>query len=322
MRTFLLCKPLLLSLALCLLWLICLPASSHLAPQTAVNAVIGDISFYNRFHQLPSAGTDENLRIQTHLDYVEKLLRSRTPSSVSPELYPKRQQMLNLLHAYRQEGVFPTQQAYPGRRPHFIDEQGRLCAAGYLIAKTAGQGMAERINQQASYAYLPDMNIPELNKWVKSSGLTLEELAMIQPTYGETTPWEPVVSAYLPILSMIVAWMYVPHVAAFVLPPDAYLTIQFADILVTFSLLMLMEILTVLSFDTYHPSPDDAVGPNFLPFIGIIIFGAALPINLLLLEFLGTEAHRRLDQPITMNIGSMTVPNGISSWGFQASLAF
>src|SRR5258706_10459324 len=39
-----------------------------------VNSRLGDVSFVKQFGHPPDASTDENLRIRTHLEYVENLL--------------------------------------------------------------------------------------------------------------------------------------------------------------------------------------------------------------------------------------------------------
>ena len=48
-----------------------------------VNAVIGDISYVQTFGYQPNKETDENTRIQTHLKFVESLLRNKDISSWS-----------------------------------------------------------------------------------------------------------------------------------------------------------------------------------------------------------------------------------------------
>ena len=48
-----------------------------------VNVVIGDISFIETFGQQPTNETDESSKLQTHLKYVEKLLRSKDNSSLT-----------------------------------------------------------------------------------------------------------------------------------------------------------------------------------------------------------------------------------------------
>ena len=150
-----------------------------------VNAVIGDISFMETFGQQPNNETDENKRLQTHLNYVEKLLRRKDISSLTKNQKQNRHKMLDLLHEYWTAGVFPKNYDYPNQRiPCFIDKDGNICAVGYLIERTSGRQTAEKINSKFKYEYLLAMNDQKVDRWVQSSGLTKEECAMIQPTYG------------------------------------------------------------------------------------------------------------------------------------------
>jgi hypothetical protein len=154
-----------------------------------VNPVLGNRSFQVRFGQEPSATDDENVRISTHLAYVEELLRARDVRHLPPAQRQRRHQLLEHLHRYRAAGVFPRNEAYPDeRRPCFIDNAGRICAVGYLVEQSAGRALAERVNAAHQYDYIRDMRTPELLAWVGQSGLTLEECAMIQPTYNWTNP--------------------------------------------------------------------------------------------------------------------------------------
>lgn len=150
-----------------------------------VNAVIGDISFIETFGKQPTNETNENVRIQTHLEYVEKLLRSKEISSLTKEQKESRLKMLDLLKVYWTAGVFPKNYDYPEQRiPCFIDKDGNFCAVGFLIEQTAGRQIAEEINSKFKYEYLLAMNDQTVDSWVQSSGLTKEECAMIQPAYG------------------------------------------------------------------------------------------------------------------------------------------
>ena len=150
-----------------------------------VNAVIGDISFMETFGQQPTNETDENKRLQKHLNYVEKLLRRKDISSLTKNQKQNRHKMLDLLHEYWTAGVFPKNYDYPNQRiPCFIDKDGNICAVGYLIERTSGRQTAEKINSKFKYEYLLAMNDQKVDRWVQSSGLTKEECAMIQPTYG------------------------------------------------------------------------------------------------------------------------------------------
>lgn len=152
-----------------------------------VNAVIGDISYAQTFGHQPNKETDENIRLQTHLKYVEKLLRNKDTSSLTVEQKENRRKMLDLLNEYWAAGVFPKNYDYPDQRiPCFIDKDGNICAVGYLIEQTAGRHVAEEINSKFKYEYLLAMNDPKIDSWVQASGLTKEECAMIQPAYTPT----------------------------------------------------------------------------------------------------------------------------------------
>ncbi|MEZ4777049.1 MAG: hypothetical protein R3D00_27990 [Bacteroidia bacterium] len=149
-----------------------------------VNPVIGDISYESKFGHKPDATTDNDLRIRTHLEYVENLLRARDVSDLSVELKSKRNHLLDLLHDYWTKGVFPKNYDYPDqRKPCFIDRDGTICAVGYLIEQTTNRQVAEGINSKFKYDELLAMNDQTVDNWVLASGLTKEECAMIQPTY-------------------------------------------------------------------------------------------------------------------------------------------
>lgn len=151
----------------------------------SVNAVIGDISYTKTFGHEPTRGADENARLQTHLKYVEELLRSKDLSSLTVERKKNRGKMLDLLNEYWTAGIFPKNYDFPDQRiPCFIDKNGNICAVGYLIEQTAGRQLAEEINTKFKYEYFLEMNDQAIDAWVLTSGFTKEELAMIQPTYG------------------------------------------------------------------------------------------------------------------------------------------
>lgn len=155
-----------------------------------VNAIIGDYSFIQTFGCAPDETTDENLRIKTHLAYVENLLRETDVSHLTSTQKTKRTHLLDLLNDYWYAGIFPKNFDYPGQRiPCFIDKDGRICAVGYLIEQTAGRAVAEKINSQFKYHELLDMNDEMVDSWIASSGLTKEECAMIQPEYGDPYIW-------------------------------------------------------------------------------------------------------------------------------------
>lgn len=149
-----------------------------------INAVIGDISFVKKFDHIPIPATDENLRIQTHLEYAENLLRRQDVSNLSPKLQRRRSHLLDLLHEYWIRGVFPRNYDYKSqRKPCFIDKDGRICAVGYLVEQTAGRDAAETINAKHKYDLIEEMDDEMIDDWIKKSGLTKKEFATIQPQY-------------------------------------------------------------------------------------------------------------------------------------------
>ncbi|HEX8659419.1 MAG TPA: hypothetical protein VF690_17905 [Hymenobacter sp.] len=165
-----------------------------------VNVLVGNAGYVAAFGQAPTTTANDDVRVQAHLAYAERVLRERPVSGLSPALAQRRAHLLDLLHHYWVAGVFPRNYDYPGeRRPCFIDRAGRLCAVGYLVAETAGRPVAERINQEHQYDLITDMQTPALARWVQASGLTKAECALIQPRYGPATPVmtpEPVPTAY------------------------------------------------------------------------------------------------------------------------------
>ncbi len=150
-----------------------------------INPILGDISFISKYGYKPKANTDEDLRIKTHFEYVENLLRQKDISNLTPELQKKRIHILQLLHDYWTAGIFPRNYEYADKRvPCFIDKDGRICGVGYLVEQTAGRQTAEEINNNNKYDKILAMNNKTVDSWIVASGLTKEECAMIQPNYG------------------------------------------------------------------------------------------------------------------------------------------
>jgi hypothetical protein len=128
--------------------------------------------------------TEQRL-VQLHLIETEKLLRSRDVSTLSRELRESRLKNLNVLHQYIMTGIFPINTKYINRRPCFIDEKNTYCAVGFLMKESGADVMARDIQRTQNYSYLKDIKHSELVSWVQHSGLTVDELALIQPTYGD-----------------------------------------------------------------------------------------------------------------------------------------
>lgn len=152
-----------------------------------INPLLRDESFIARYGVSPDVTNGETQRIQTHLSYVEQMLRTPSRELTTAQQH-NRTKVLDLLRDYWQAAKFPINAEYPGeRRPCFIDDAGTICAVGYLVEQTLGREVAEQINADHQYDFLLDMNEPLIAAWAEENGLTLEECAMIQPAYG----WQP-----------------------------------------------------------------------------------------------------------------------------------
>jgi hypothetical protein len=137
-----------------------------------------------RLKVMPAAVLTEHQLIQLHLQETEKLLRKRVVASPAA-LNNNRAHNLDVLHKYWQAGVFPTNTLHGNRQPYFIDDFGTYCAVGYLMQQGGGAEIAKRIHASQNYKFLADIDDRGLMNWVASSGLTFDELALIQPQYPE-----------------------------------------------------------------------------------------------------------------------------------------
>ena len=160
------------------------PAASVRSVGSRIESALRSASHQARSAAYLSPEAAESWRIQQHLAHVEATLRAKSTPELSLVQRRMRRRNLDLLHDYWVAGVFPRNTRHPGQlRPYFIDDGGRACAVAHLVAETGGQALARQINARFQTAYLPQMAAPELAAWALQSGLSTEELALIQPTY-------------------------------------------------------------------------------------------------------------------------------------------
>jgi Secretion system C-terminal sorting domain len=77
---------------------------------------------------------------------------------------------------------------HEGRQPYFIDKVNTYCAVGYLMQQTGADDMARDIRATQNFSYLLDIHHPKLMNWVAHSGLSIDELALIQVPYAGPSP--------------------------------------------------------------------------------------------------------------------------------------
>lgn len=122
--------------------------------------------------------------IQMHLSLVEQHLRNNPPVSLNELQLRNRNTCLDLLNVYWKQGQFPKNTGHQQRTPYFIDYQGTACAVGQLVIETGYKPFAERISRENNFAYIRELNYPELHNWAEQYGFTIDELAWIQPGYA------------------------------------------------------------------------------------------------------------------------------------------
>lgn len=175
------CLSIVLSLAL---W--CAPPSSAQEP---INAVIGDLA-----RELDGGrALPPTQNIARHLSLVERILRARSTEGLSARQKSGRQRVLDRLRRYHRANVFPVNTYIARRNPVFVDAAGRRCAVAALIEPEFGREAVETIGREQRLAYIADLDCPQLAVWARDHGMTMRELAMIQPGYvlPDGTTWNP-----------------------------------------------------------------------------------------------------------------------------------
>lgn len=126
-------------------------------------------------------------RLRIHLKNTLRDLRSKDKSGLSESLEQKREENLDNLEEYIQQGSFPLNPDYYSREPYFIGPEGTACAVGYLMLQDGKEGLVNEIRDEENNIYLEDVGEGEIVEWIESSGLTKEEAERIQPAYGGYT---------------------------------------------------------------------------------------------------------------------------------------
>ena len=132
----------------------------------------------------------ERIRLRAHFDSVERELRARDVSGLTPAQRAARARVLNILHTYQVRGVFPRNTDFPDRDvPVFIDWRGTRCGFAYLVEQTGHEDLVLRIAATRNYARVPELkDDPEVGRWLAQNGITLAEATRIQPSYGCGSP--------------------------------------------------------------------------------------------------------------------------------------
>ncbi len=139
----------------------------------------------------PALGSEAD-RLRRHFDAARAYLAERDLSTLTDAQRARRAARLADLEAYVARGVFPKNTDFEAQRaPYFVDDEGTRCAMAHLLETSGEPALVERVANSANNAYVYELaEDPELAAWLDHNGLTVDEAAMIQPTYG------PVCNAY------------------------------------------------------------------------------------------------------------------------------
>ncbi len=115
-------------------------------------------------------------------------------SPSAEQLRASRAMNLERLRAYALRGEFPRNEHFPGERmPYFVDRHGTPCAVAHLMIEDGWGDAVRKIATRDNPARIGDIREGPLLEWIRASGLTQEECALIQPPYRRPVTTEAVV---------------------------------------------------------------------------------------------------------------------------------
>ncbi|MGD9636088.1 MAG: HEAT repeat domain-containing protein [Pirellulales bacterium] len=112
--------------------------------------------------------------------------------SIYRELASRRRLQIARLHDYAIVGRFPRNLDFPGQLvPYFVDKCGTACAVGHLIRLDGHSGLVASIASTRNHVRIEDVTQGPLVNWIRGSGLTRAECALIQPSYSTIEDYRP-----------------------------------------------------------------------------------------------------------------------------------
>lgn len=101
-------------------------------------------------------------------------------------LAAKRQQQMNRIRDYMNRGRFPLNEGHcPDVTPVFVDRHGTHCAVAHLMRSDGLDTEVARIVKADNLVRVSNVKDGGMFDWIRTSGLTQEEVAMAQPTYPD-----------------------------------------------------------------------------------------------------------------------------------------
>jgi len=100
------------------------------------------------------------------------------PTTSTSELAVHRAQLISWLHDYRVRGIYPSD----GTRPIsvFVDARGVRCPMAEMIHLSGRDDLVEAVHRDNNALRLADVHSGPLYDWMLGSGLTQEEVVLVQ----------------------------------------------------------------------------------------------------------------------------------------------
>lgn len=128
-------------------------------------------------------GDVERARVAGHILRAETYTLQRRPR-LKPLQRLARTLLLRELRRYRASGRFPKNLDFIEPTPYFVDAEGSRCAVAHLLDASGERGLVQRIALERNHARVAELaDEPRLVAWLDQAGLSLQEAALIQPSY-------------------------------------------------------------------------------------------------------------------------------------------
>lgn len=133
----------------------------------------------------------ERARVREHLLRAERLALRSSPAGLGQATRRTRALLLDELARYRLRGRFPQNREFSSLTPYFVGPDGTRCAVAHLLDASGESTLVRKIAGERNNARVLELsNEPRLLAWLGAAGLTLDEVAAIQPSYACVPPTE------------------------------------------------------------------------------------------------------------------------------------
>jgi hypothetical protein len=133
------------------------------------------------FAQAPGASGASDPGVQgARSPVMRPLLQVVVRAEVRTMLIANRAANLARFRAYQEAGVFPSNVYTKGSLNVWRDQDGHFCAAATIIRASGDEALVDMVAENDNFIRLADVASGPLMSWILTSGLTQEELVLIQ----------------------------------------------------------------------------------------------------------------------------------------------